>query len=386
MIPLAASEYFRQSNPVGMQIALLVLVVALIIYGVIRWAIGKAGGQGAPTGKKGATGQAASQGSRARVVSAVKPVTASTATASPALRRFGRELGLGAEHVALLSAYAVKFSLRSPEKTFADARALDNFLKQAFQDIESHAESEAAAEAKKTLLFQIREAVDGQRQNTKPLNTSRNFQANQAITFVTPKGEHFSSKILANEPGGLACVIPRDGLSQEMRFPRNTHLSCFLYANPQSGVSFETKILGYVERSPSAAMVLKHSDRVQALPTRRHKRRKTQDPCDFTPVTVAVEKRGSQTTRRVIPNGRALPGQVVDLSAGGLSLRSANPLDEGQYLKIDFAVTHGRLSAIGRVVKIGRLKSGGGVMHVQFVKITRKDINAILSYIYDYAE
>jgi hypothetical protein len=43
-------------------------------------------------------------------------------------------------------------------------------------------------------------------------------------------------------------------------------------------------------------------------------------------------------------------------------------------------------SAFAKVIRMNKAKNIGGVMHVQFVKISRQGLNAILSFVYGYAD
>jgi len=108
-------------------------------------------------------------------------------------------------------------------------------------------------------------------------------------------------------------------------------------------------------------------------------------PCLYRRVAVELAGSGRQATRSVRVERLAYPGTVVDVSAGGLSIQSANPVETGSYLRIEFDPGNGSLTAFGSVVRMNRHHSGG-IMHVRFVKISRKAINELLSYVYGYAD
>ncbi len=301
-------------------------------------------------------------------------------------RRIGHDIGFSNEQIGFLETYGRKFQIANPEHTLRNPQALDEFLKKAFQDIESHSETEAIHDQRASMLFQIREYIDQMRSSGKAISSTHSLQKGTAFTFITPEEEHYTSRIVSVDPGGLGCVIPRDGLSQELRFKRGTKLNCFFYSGPQTGYTYETKVLGYVQSGASSLMVTRHSDHVDPLPARKHRRRQTSQPCDLTPVNIVVVSNAPKPSRQAVVSGRPFPGQILDMSAGGLSVRTVQAGDEGAYLKIDFALPQGKLSSIGRIVKVNRLKNTGGILHLQFAKISRKDINKILSYVYRYAD
>jgi c-di-GMP-binding flagellar brake protein YcgR len=109
-------------------------------------------------------------------------------------------------------------------------------------------------------------------------------------------------------------------------------------------------------------------------------------PCVFFRVSVTTQKvKGKQQASARVEN-ISLPGMVTDLSAGGMAVQSANPLVVGDFIKVMLDAGGGRQAAFGKVIRVNRLKGSGGMMHLQFVKISRKSLNSILSYIFGYAD
>lgn len=364
----AQSEWLRSSVPPWFNVLAIVIIAGIIAYNVGRHYY--------------------------NIYSSRRPLTRSSQApkSAPAVfhgfgfRRIGHEIGFSNEQIDFLEAYGKKYQIANPEHTLRNPQALDDFLKKVYNDIEDHVGNDADHDQKASTLFQVREYVDQVRSAGKPIGNTHAMPKGTAFTFITPEEDHYTSRVVSVDSGGLAAVIPKDGLSQELRFKRGTKLNCFFYSGPQAGYTFETKILGYIPWGASSLMVLKHSDRIEALPTRKHRRREASLPCDLTPVNIVVVKNTPKPTRQAVIAGKAFPGQVLDVSAGGLSVRSIHSGDEGAYLKIDFSLPQGNMAAICRIVKLNRLKASGGIMHLQFAKISRRDINRILSFVYGYAE
>ena len=76
----------------------------------------------------------------------------------------------------------------------------------------------------------------------------------------------------------------------------------------------------------------------------------------------------------------------MDISAGGLGIQCVSPLQSGEFVKITFNPGSGAQAAFAKVIRMNRSKNVGGIMHVQFVKISRQSLNAILSFVYGYAD
>ena len=74
---------------------------------------------------------------------------------------------------------------------------------------------------------------------------------------------------------------------------------------------------------------------------------------------------------------------IINLSAGGLRLRTNEIEGKQEILKIGFEINRYKISIIGKVI---RLYNWEGIKEViiQFVKLTLKDKNIINKYVYRY--
>jgi hypothetical protein len=359
----------QSSSPVGIFIFVIAIigVVVLIVVNAIR--------------SKGDSSHKGYDPARAAEAASKAP-----SFQASGFRRASQAIGLSGEQISFLESYGRKLKLSNPDHVLRNPEALEAFLRSVFQDIETHSESQAVADQKAATLFQIRERIELSRSGTARIESTHGLRSGTVVTCITADGDNYTSRIEAMSADGMACAIPLDGLGQELRFRRGSRLTVFFYTGNQNGFSFETKVSGYTRLREGNAMVLRHSERVKPLPVREHKRKSMNQPCDFTPVTIVMVKQGSKTTKKAVTGNRSIPGQITDISAGGLSLRSANPLESGEYLKIDFSGRSAKLSAIGRVVSLSRVKGSGGTMHVQYAKISRQDLNKVLSMVYGYGE
>ncbi len=161
------------------------------------------------------------------------------------------------------------------------------------------------------------------------VRSTRQLGRGAPLTFIAPGEESYPSIILAVEPGGLAVEPVSDSYGEALRFRRGTKLTCYFYAKSHQGYQFATRVAGWEKFGGKDAMVLAHSDAVSALPARRHARRETKAPCTF--YRVAVTAANPAERRRAGQRGAAkvenipYPGTIVDISAGGLGIQTANP-------------------------------------------------------------
>jgi c-di-GMP-binding flagellar brake protein YcgR len=302
-----------------------------------------------------------------------------------AYRRAARSAGLAETELRFLEDYARALSIANPDFTFRNPQRLDAFFKDSFRHIEKTADSEADAEEKKARLFAIRERLTHAGAEGGSVRSTRQLGRGAPLTFIAPGEESYPSVVLAVEPSGLAVEPAMDSYGDPLHFHRGTKLSCFFYAKGHQGYQFAARVVGWEKIGGKDAMVLSHSDQVSALPARRHARREMRAPCTFYRVAVSAEMaKGKKGKARVetIP----YPGTITDISAGGVGIQCANPLSAGEYVKIVFNTAGEEQAAFAKVIRMNKAKNLGGIMHVQFVKISRQGLNAVLSFVYGYAD
>ncbi len=302
-----------------------------------------------------------------------------------AFRRAASESGLGDPDIRFLEEFARASKTSNPEFVFRNPGRLDSFFKDALRHIDKTAEMETVAEERRADLLRIRETLEIHRTLGPQISSTRQLRPKTTLSFVASDESNYPSVVVASEAGGLAVEPPPDELGRPVHFRRGTKLSVFFYGTGHQGYSFKTRVRGYEEYRGKLVLVIKHSDSVTALPSRRHQRRDLREACTFRRVRVEVRKERGKSLKNVFVENMPIPGTAVDISAGGISIQTANPLDAQEYLKIDFDVGEGSFVAFGIVVRTNRLR-GGGVMHVRFVKISRKAINSVLAYVYGYSE
>jgi len=302
-----------------------------------------------------------------------------------AFRKAARSSGLAEEEVRFLEEYGRALGISNPDFVFRNPQKLDAFFKDAYRRIEKIAESETEAEEFKARLFAARESLTHASAQGGNVRSTRQLGRGAPLTFIAPGEESYPSVILAVEPSGLAVEPVSDSYGEALRFRRGTKLSCYFYAKGHQGYQFATRVIGWEKIGGKDAMVLAHSESVSPLPARRYARREMRAPCTFYRVAVSAGAKGKEKSKAKVEN-IPYPGTIVDISAGGLGIQTANPLAAGEFAKIVFNTGGGAQAAFGKILRMNKAKAMGGVMHLQFVKISRQGLNAVLSYVYGYAD
>ena len=343
-------------------IAIIVIVVLVVIAVLIRRAMGGAPATGTLSG---GSGGGFNRG---------------------AFRKAARDSGLDRDESRFLEDYGKILKVTNPDFLFRNPAKLDVFFKDVYHSIEKYSDSEKDADERKAALFAIRERLNQNQSRTAQVTSTRQLGRNMPLSFLVKGDESYPSTVLAVEPGGIAAEPPRDAYGETIRIKRGTKLICYFYGKGRQGYQFDTRVTGWELVGSKEVMVIAHSESVKSLPARRHQRKDMRAPCTFYRVAVSQEDVHGKPRQKARVEKVPYSGILSDISAGGLGIQSPSAIPAGDFIKIEFDTGNGIQSAFGKVVRMNRLKTTGGVMHIQFVKITRKSLNAILSFVYGYAD
>lgn len=303
-----------------------------------------------------------------------------------AFRKAARAAGLADSDIRFLEEYGKALNVTNPDFLFKNPSRLDSFCKSVYRAIDKSSDSEADAEVKRSRLFAARESLTRNIAAGTKISSTRQLGRGTPITFIAPGEESYPTIIVAVEASGMAVEPVKDAYGESLRFHKGTKLTCYFYSDTHQGYQFSSRLAGWEHVGSKEVMILSHSDAVTGLPVRSHARRETRAPCAFYRVVVTerVVKGKKQKDARV--QGISFPGTIVDISAGGLGIQSANALAAGEFIKVEFNPEGKPQSAFAKVVRMNKLKNIGGVMHVQFIRISQRSLNAILSFVYGYGE
>jgi c-di-GMP-binding flagellar brake protein YcgR len=304
-----------------------------------------------------------------------------------ALKRAAASYGLDSNQVNFLDRLFRASQVSDPAAALSNQEVLDRHFKKAFRDIEASAETEAASEQEKALLFSIRNAVESIRGTSGRVVSTRRLPEGLAAVITGAKGETYPTRTLAIRNDRILVEAPKSALGDLVKFSRSVPITLSFYAKSSEGYKFQTSVLGTETTQQGPALVLAHSNSVSSLPTRRHRRKETRIPCYFSLVQVVQRNKDRSVVKETIVDNRRVMGTIVDISGGGCAVKSAAALKTGEFLKIEFEDFQGRsLAAFGRIVRTNRMGAVGGIMHIQFLKTTKKAINAINAIVYGYEQ
>ena len=357
---LLAQPYWKQENPVETRNFLFImggLILVAVAYSIIKTV---ASGKGITLG----LGQP-------------KSFSAS------AFRRRAEEYGFSSGEAEFLEFYARKLGATSPQTVFGSKSQLDAFMRNAFKYIERHAETEDMAEEQKHKLFTIREALGARSSSGSSMRSTRQLKPKTPLSLVTSKEAHYSTILLVNDPKSLYLEPALDAFGTPIRFPYGSRLTVYFYSGNHVGYSFQTRSRGVVDIEGKKFFAVKHSDRIKPLPARRHQRSEVHISGRFYLVHMRTVREKGKTVKKVQVERAAVAGIIIDISGGGLSMQTMSPVNAGEFIKIEFDLGTGGLFAYASVVRVSKTRTGA-LMHIKFVRATRKTINQIRSGVYGY--
>jgi c-di-GMP-binding flagellar brake protein YcgR len=278
--------------------------------------------------------------------------------------------------------------IQNPSQTLQEPKQFEDFCAQVFAYLQAQPKTNIDAEKQKTILFTIKETVENYRHAKKFITSTRGIKPGQQFTLTSNKEEQYPSSVLANTNDGLSCAVPLDISGNELKLPSGSRVKMFFYSGTGESYRLESKIRGYVSTPTSPRMIIGHTDKITKLPNRNHERKSLDMICLFSPVTAANVVNGKHTEHKFFTSGKTFEGEMLDISAGGCSIRTRSPIGNGEYLQIKCMLDgKNEDSIIAKVVKRQPSEeTGKTTMHIQFAKIPRVSMNRVFTFIYNYGE
>jgi len=335
-------------------IILVIFVVIIVAVVLINSARGKSPGSGSGGGK-GSTGL----------------------FARLALHRMGRDIGLDNEQVKMLDFVFRTDQVMEPEKSIANPALLDRHFRRAYRVIEQTSKNDADLQYRQAVLFSTRNILESRVSGG--LSSTRQLTDDTSIILNNGK-EKYEVLVLSSSGESLAVECPQNALGSSVKLQKGTRINALLFTKNNKGFSFETHVTGYNTVHGKNALLLAHSNKLKFLSQRRFRRRQMVIASNL--YLVYVE--GSGKKQRLIVDKRRLTGNIADISVGGCSIKSKAPIQVGARMKIEF--THGEYSvaALGQVLRTNRAGMVT-IVHIKFLKVSRKSMNIINAFVYEYA-
>ena len=122
------------------------------------------------------------------------------------------------------------------------------------------------------------------------------------------------------------------------------------------------------------------------MTARRFRRTQSGTNCDY--YVVRLEDQKNKKPPKMVVDARRMSGSVTDISIGGCAIKTQVSVPPGTRLKIEFDYSRSvsPIAVLGQVLRINRSGIANTVMHIKFLKIPRKAMNAINALVFEYGD
>lgn len=113
-------------------------------------------------------------------------------------------------------------------------------------------------------------------------------------------------------------------------------------------------------------------------------RKSISELCTFYYVSMIKQQVEKKTIKKLVTQKEKNSGTLINLSIGGAALKTTTMKNKsGQLLKIEFPIKRQQIAALGEILRINT-EGNFSIMHLKFLKISKKSLNSINNLIYGY--
>ena len=261
-----------------------------------------------------------------------------------AFRREATRIGLTKKQSRLLESFIKTYHVTKPFALLSNTRTLNNTLGQALRDINHMEAPPAVVEERKLNVYRIKQRIERVFAESTELSDTKKLKLSQQLTFKMPNGNRYSSVVTANLKEFYCARVPLNKNGTEIRWNKGSKVDILIWGKDGEEYTFSTKVMGYNSVKGITSVFLQHSNKISRSYQRKFKRKPSSVPVTFflsrseLPVPEKKrEKRGYRTEKQ----GRM--GTITNLSAGGCSIQTTNPMQKGELIKLNFEPTKGIL-------------------------------------------
>lgn len=302
-------------------------------------------------------------------------------------RHHATSRGLSRGEIQLLENMVRRFRIQSPFALLNNGAILDSTLKKSLKEVEESPMDPDEREAQKLTLYRIKQKIERSTRGVKAPDSSRQLKMGQTLSIAV-NDVRYQCKITSNLQKSFGVTVPKDRSGTEIRWKKWTKVEVFFWRSNGQSFSFSTKILGYNMIRGIPSIFLQHTNSIKEARQRRYRRKSMERPAYFYPIRIVSTGLGKNSTRKaIVDSTRGTLATILDISAGGCSLRSSYPLGRSELMKMEFETSQQqKVTVFGKVVGMDKMSPPGGIMHVMFTRISRSNMNRINSYIYSFEQ
>ncbi len=302
-----------------------------------------------------------------------------------AFRRRASGLGLNKTHIRTLEYVRKRFNVKKPYSLLTSQSYLDFYLNKAINEIDSQAIDDEIKEGRKLTLYRIKQVIERNSSKSSGFQSTKQLKTSQPVSLSVEGSPRYQSRVLGVLKDGVAVQVPASEKGTQVRWKKWSPVQVFFWKPNGEGFSFSSKVTGYNNFRGTPAVLLQHSSSIRSAKQRRFRRKEIETPCYVYPVRVLTSGRGkNQQKKAYVDTRRRILGTLLEVSAGGCSIRGTKVLEKGTLAKVEFETGRGNtIAPYGKIVNTRKENAMSYVMHVMFTRVSKKNLNKINAFVYE---
>jgi c-di-GMP-binding flagellar brake protein YcgR len=241
----------------------------------------------------------------------------------------------------------------------------------------------------KMLLFTAKQMIDrSDSAKVDKMKITRQLSSGKLIYITTENGEKYSSHIVTNLKDSICIETPLKNMGGILKLAKWAQVKVSVPEKGNKGYFFDSKVVGYSTMKGKSCILLQHSNNMTMSKERNFPRKELGKSCYFYKINIMTFGTGKDVVKKaVISDKKGRLGTVIEISAGGCSIKASNYLNKKDLVKIDIDIERkNTISILGKIVNLRKGDFGITIMHVQFTRMSKKHMNSINSYVYGIGE
>jgi hypothetical protein len=300
-------------------------------------------------------------------------------------KKRARQVGLADTHISILLNLIRRFNPPNPMALLHNNRQLDDLLAQQLAELEAGSSRDEATEAKKLAVYHIKQIIERNAKRSRSLASTKTLKVGQRLTLLPESGGKFTTQVAGNLQDSLMIHSPISREGTAIGFKRWTRMQVRYWRDSGEMFSFHTKVIGNKMVRGVPHLLIQQSKNVQVSQQRKFRRKELGRPAYYWRIGVVTVGQGRKAQKRAIVDERHKGlGTIADVSSGGCGIRTTVPLKQGELIKVQFETDRRTpVIAFGKVVGVSKPGFAGRVMHIQFTRVSRRNLNQINAFVYE---
>ena len=302
-------------------------------------------------------------------------------------RKRAKKLRLTKEQIKLLEIIIAEMKFPNPLRILESSVALDKLLRFAMSHLDEQDIGPEEKELRKSIIYGIKQTIEANSIQAKIISSTLNLPVNTEVKIRGTDGATHVSYITSNMQSMIGMEVPPGKDNDNAHpWPKGQGLLVTFIRGGTDVYSYQTKVLGYKNVRGILSVFTEHGRNLRQTQKRQTKRKEINKPVVMYLVNIVETTVKRKTVRQAVVNkARSLLGSLQDISAGGCSILSRNTLPKGSLVKIDFEPLRGTpVTVYGKVRGVSSNPPRSKIMHVQFTNVSRKNMNAIRDFVYEF--